>query len=1177
MVELRLFGHPELRVQGRPLVLPLPHKALALLYYLALAEQPVGRETLATLLWPEAPTPTAKHSLRNLLSVLRKAVGDGLAITHRTVALQAEHIQSIDVVTFQQGVAAMQNVQARAQSPDLALWQATLDLYRGEFLAGFYIHQSEPFEEWTTLRREYLRKQLITNLLALSEAYAATAATEPALACLDRLLEIDSQNEAAYARQIQLLLTVGRRTEALQRYERYRKMLADEFNMTPSPALTALLTELRTQASGQVTVAHRGPEMAKKPTGVTIEPLRVPTLPSTLYQLAPYTIPTNLTQPLSAFVGRRQELVYLGQRLSDADCRLLTIVGPGGMGKTSLALAVGQRLLRTQQADFPDGIYFVSLLDIAVAGNVQPGQTLVDDPPASEAILHTIAEQIGYKLEIGVSPAIQLQAYLRTRRILLILDNFEHLLAGTASIVKLLTQAPQLKVLITSRARLNVRGETVLTLDNLSLPAAAYRAAVEAAQVNPTRSIQDEAWRASEAVDMFVQRAQQFDPTFAISAETIGPVGQICQLVGGLPLGIELATSMLLLLNCSTLATEIAKSLDVLVADTRDLPREQRTLGAVFERSWRLLPLEGQLLLAKLSIFPGSFGREAAEHIAGATSALLRRLLDQSLLSKVGDDRYAIHRTVHAFAQQKLQQLPEQRAALYVQYTHFYLEFLARLEQEQTAAAYATAMEQIQAEIDNVRTAWRWCVDQGNLALLGTSAGSLQDFYQTAGMYPEAIQLLEGALTMVRRAPEDTQRQRLLARLLCYTVQFYRLYPQSGEMKKGEIWANEALALGYHLADPALLGLAYHELARLAQARHDFAAMRPLSEQACTYARQANLPQLTAESLNDLGIALTMTTHPLAGIPHFHEALDYLRQRPNRALEVRIVSNLGLFYLAGHDYQAAYRYLQQRTLQTVFEDWVHLGDLLVALGAYSEAQQEYRQGLVLAQARHIPYWESWLHAGYGRLHRLCGDSAAAQSACRLALQMAQSAGNHFVIQRVQINLGHALADLGDHVAAGDCYQQAITLQKGANWFSCPTDAYAGLAALCLEQNEATAAVPYAEAALALLAQHGLAAAFEPFAVYWTCVRVLKAVGDPRARTVLFAAYQTLQEIANQLEDERLRRSFLENVVANRNLVAAAQATEIVTDPVAKPQPSPFRQPRVPLGRSPRHVEPRLGM
>jgi len=1155
MLELRLFGHPELRVQGQLVVLPLPHKALALLYYLALAEQPVGRETLATLLWPEASTPTAKHSLRNLLSVLRKALGDGLAITHRTVALPAAHLQSIDVVAFQQGVAAVQHAQARAAAPDLAGWQATLDLYRGDFLAGFYIHQSEPFEEWTTLRREYLRKQLITNLLALSEAYAATAATEPALACLDRLLEIEPHNEAAYARQVQLLLTVGRRTEALQRYERYRKTLADEFNMTPSPALTALLTELRTQVSGQVIVAHRGPEMAKKPTGVTIKPLPVPTLPSTLpstlYQLAPYTIPTNLTQPLSAFVGRRQEVVYLGQRLSDVDCRLLTIVGPGGMGKTSLALAAGQRLLRTQPADFPDGIYFVSLLDIAVADNVQPGQTLVDDPPSGEAILRTIAEQIGYKLETDVSPAVQLQAYLRTRRLLLILDNFEHLLAGTASIVTLLTQAPQLKVLITSRARLNVRGETVLTLENLSLPAAAYRAAVEAAQVNPTRAIQDEAWRASEAVAMFVQRAQQFDPTFVISAETIGPVGQICQLVGGLPLGIELATSMLLLLNCSTLATKIAKSLDVLVADTRDLPREQRTLGAVFERSWRLLPLEGQLLLAKLSIFPGSFGREAAEDIAGATSALLRPLLDQSLLNKVGDERYAMHRTVHAFAQQKLQQLPEQRAALYVQYAHFYLEFLARLEQEQTAAAYATAMEQIQADLDNVRTAWRWSVDQGNLALLEISVGSLQDFYQTAGMYPEAIQLLEGALTTVRhaiaRAPGVMQPQRLLARLLCYTAQFYRLYPQSGEVKKGETWANEALALGCSLADPALQGSAYHELARIAQARHDYAAMRPLSEQACTYARQANLPQLTAESLNDLGIALTMTTHPLAGIPHFHEALDYLRHRPNRALEVRIVSNLGLFYLAGHDYQAAYRYLQQRTLQPVFEDWVHVGDLLVALGAYSAAQQEYRQGLAPAQARHIPYWESWLHASYGRLHCLCGDSAAAQTACQLALQMAQSAGNHFVIQRAQINLGHALANLGDFTAAGDCYQQAITLQKGANWFSCPTDAYAGLAALCLAQNEATAAVPHAEAALALFAQYGLAAAYEPFAVYWTCVRVLQAVGDPRARTVLGIAYQMLQKIANQLEDDRLRRSFLENVVVNRNLVAAAQTAEIVID------------------------------
>ena len=169
--------------------------------------------------------------------------------------------------------------------------------------------------------------------------------------------------------------------------------------------------------------------------------------------------------------------------------------------------------------------------------------------------------------------------------------------------------------------------------------------------------------------------------------------------------------------------------------------------------------------------------------------------------------------------------------------------------------------------------------------------------------------------------------------------------------------------------------------------------------------------------------------------------------------------------------------------------------------------------------------------------------------CRIGVlavsPMAQKAGNHFIVQRALLNLGHALAGQGDLVAAGHCYQQAIASSNEMYWFFRAADAHAGLAALDLAQNEGATAVPHAEAALALLAQHGLAAASEPFAVYWICVRVLQAAGDPRAQTVLATAYQRLQETAQQLEEERLRRSFLENVAVNRNLVAAAQAASIL--------------------------------
>ncbi|MEZ4678327.1 MAG: hypothetical protein R2932_29340 [Caldilineaceae bacterium] len=783
-----------------------------------------------------------------------------------------------------------------------------------------------------------------------------------------------------------------------------------------------------------------------------------------------------------------------------------------------------------------------------------------------EAILRTVAEQIGCLLKPGVAPSVQLQSYLRTRHLLLILDNFEHLVGGVDAFVAVLTQTPGLKALVTSRIRLNVRGETVLSLKKLSLPTATYLADV-AAQTNAADMMQDAMWQVSEAVAMFVQRIQQSDPFFTVNAENLVPIEQICQLVDGLPLGIELATSMLPLISCAQLAEELAKNLDFLVTDMRDLPKDQRSLGAVFERSWRLLSAEGQALLAKLSIFPGSFQRTAAEQIAGASLVLLGRLLDQSLLMKADDDRYILHHTIHSFAGQKLTQGLSQRTKLQEQFVQFYLDILARQERALSGDVYAPALAHIQADLDNIRTAWHWCIDQENLAVLGRSLDGLREFYQITGNYAEVIQLLEAALPVVRRAAEtpatsaatdatptgtpveSQNKQRLLGRLLCTLARFYRLYPRLGQVNKGERLAQEALALGRRLIDPEVQGLAYHELARLAQARRDYAAMRQLAEQGYVHGRQANMPQLTAESLNDLGVASGISAHPRAALPYLCEALTYLQRQPKRTLEVRVLGNLEYFHLVSHDYQAALDYMQRThelRRQLPFREssllmLIHFGDLWRALGEYDAACAEYKQGLSLIATQRAPYWECWFYTSYGRLQHLRGDPAAAVDAYRHAHQIAQKDDIHTVDHFTQINWGHALADLGDPVAAAACYERAIAHQIAVNSILRTPDAHAGLAALALARNAVADAVTHTEAVLALLAEHDLDIAGEPFLIYSTCVRVLQAADDPRAQTVLAIAYRRLQEIAHALKEEHLRRSFLEHVVANRKLVDAACA------------------------------------
>ena len=583
------------------------------------------------------------------------------------------------------------------------------------------------------LRRESLRQQLTTSLFALSEAYAAAGATDAALACLARLLTLDPQSEAVYSRQIQLLLGLGRRAEALQQYEHYRQMLAAEFNIAPASALTALVAELQLPLANQ---AHATPWHRTRPTTVVNH---VAVLPRPSPAAAPL-IPHNLTKPLSVFIGREQELAYISQRIVATDCRLLTIVGLGGMGKTSLAQAAAQRILHTNPAAFPDGIYFVALAGLTATPNTTHEVGIAD-----ALLIATIAEQIGCELQTGLSAQAQLQSYLRHCRLLLVLDNFEQLLAATDLLVTLLTQAPALTMLVTSRTRLKVRGESVLPLGKLSLPAAAYvTATATQGQISPASS--DDMWQESEALAMFVQRAQCLEPHFAITPANLNLVMQICYLVDGLPLGIELATSMLPMLSCAELATELAQSLAFLKSETRDLPSDQRTLGAVFARSWQLLPPEGQRLLAKLSLFPSTFSHAAAVRIAGASNLPLQRLIDHSLLRKVGDERYAMHHTVRTFAEEKLQQWPTQLEMLQVQFAHFYLEFLAQRERGLTGAAHALVTEEILTDWDNIRMAWRWAVAHQLAGALRACVNSLFLFYDQQGFYLEALDLYEYAL-----------------------------------------------------------------------------------------------------------------------------------------------------------------------------------------------------------------------------------------------------------------------------------------------------------------------------------------------------------------------------------------------------------------------------------------------
>ncbi|MEZ4863071.1 MAG: BTAD domain-containing putative transcriptional regulator [Caldilineaceae bacterium] len=1113
MLKIICLGAPQITSQATSqttlLSADLTPKALALLLYLAVTGKSHSRDILAHLFWGEHSNQQARTNLRYLLPELRKRYRDHLLITAQTIGINCQASYWLDVDELRTTL-----------STDLATittegLQATVDLYQGEFLAGFYVRHAPAFEEWVTQQREELHGVAIRGLYALAQRYVAQSDTTRGLATTQRLLGYDPWHEAGHRLQMQLLVASGQRGAALSHYEHCRTILADELGVEPEAATTALYAQIRDSAYDEV--AH-----AKATELVEVI----------------LSLPHNLPSQLTPFFGRETEIAQIGALLLSARYRLVTLVGEGGIGKTRLALAVARWLADSNSAGapqlmhnpppairhpplFPDGIWFVALSAVTPTGNLE------------DKFAVAVAQAIGLSFG-GTQPLFtQMLAHIHNKNLLLLLDNVEHLLPEVADfLVQLLQAAPAVTVLVTSRHLLGLQAAFVWRVTGLDIP--------------PHADLPPSALLTYSSIALFVERASRRNRHFQITGENQAAIVAICRLVEGLPLAIELAAALIRQYTCDALYAALQHDYAVLATTYRDLPSRHRSIKAMLDYSWRFLQAEEARILAACSIFAGGFTASAAVTVTGATPALLTKLVDYSLL-QVHEGRFLMHELVRHYAATQLGQFPEDRHAGLACHAAYYMALIHGLEA--TLLATFDAQGVVQSELENIRTAWLWSAAQNNLDLLAMGLESLQGFYRLAGLHQEAIYLLETALAATHQslaAFAAHSAQQLLARLLCYTAQFYR---GSGAVETGERLAQEALTVGQQVADPLLQGMAYHELARLAQVRSDFLTMHALAEQGCTQARLANLPQLTAECLNDLGIAISSCMHPRFAIPHFHEALHCLRDATNRYLEARVRGNLGFFHLSCHEYHLACRYLPQTlTQQRLLQDregsmitQIFLGDLWMALGAYDQAQQEYEQVLTMVQTIHNPYWKSWLYTSYGHLQYLRGDLAAARNACTVAHQIALQGKSHVQAQWILLDLGHILTDQGDWQAAGQYYEQAIVLQAEIDWRYRTADAHAGLAGLLLAQGEVAAAMSHVEVALTHLKQEGIAVTKEPFRVYWTCVRVLQAAGDLRTAAVLQTANRALQEIAGALEDQALRHSLLKNVVVNRNLIAAAQA------------------------------------
>lgn len=396
----------------------------------------------------------------------------------------------------------------------------------------------------------------------------------------------------------------------------------------------------------------------------------------------------NLPTPRTSFVGRASELEDIDRLLGDSDCRLLTLVGPGGAGKTRLALEAAARRI----GRYPHGVHFVPLVSVA----------------SSEFLASAVAESIQFVVDgahSGFSPQEQLLGYLSERSTLLVLDNFEHLVDGTDLLGDIIERAPKVELLTTSRERLNLQSEWVLDVHGLGL--------------------MENGNGGSSAVRLFVERARQVEPGFTLDDGQGAEANRICRLVEGLPLGIELAASWVSVLSCAEIAQEIEQNIDFLATSMRDVPERHRSLRAAFEQSWRLLSSEQQHVLARLSVFRGDFDRAAATAVASADLRMLSELVSKSLVRRADLGRYELHELLRQYLAEKLiARSPDAVTTIRERHARHYLGGLQQRRRALVGEGVVQARDELRRELDNLRFAAEWAVttwaeDETREALVG--------------------------------------------------------------------------------------------------------------------------------------------------------------------------------------------------------------------------------------------------------------------------------------------------------------------------------------------------------------------------------------------------------------------------------------------------------------------------
>lgn len=857
-------------------------KTLALLCYLATTGRPHLRGSLAALLWGSMPEERAMGSLRRSLHNLRQLVPDYLYASRREVAFRHDKPYWLDVEVF---TSAVEGVPLASVSPRVLA--AALDLYEGDFLAGFSLRDAPEFEEWMIMQGERLRQMALHGFSVLAAKCTDEGDYDAAIRYSGRLLQIEPWQEEGHRQMMTVLALSGRRSAALTQYETFRRMLADELGDEPSPETAQLAEQIRAGTLARLRIETRQP----KPIVSQVESHPKPSLPAALTSL----------------IGREREVEAICDLLARPGTRLVTLTGPGGTGKTRLALAVADSL----ESSFTDNAAFVSL-------------DAVREP---DLVASTIASGLGIR-EAADEPLLDvLKTYLRTKNLLLVLDNFEQIIEAASLVTELLSTAPGLTVLVTSRERLHVYGEHEFPVPPLSLS--------DAGEDKPVAKIVQ-----SPAVRLFIERARATRYDFALRDEDVPNLAAICRHLDGLPLAIELAAARVRDFSPLDLLMNLSRArLRMLEDGPRDTVPRQRTLRDTIAWSYNLLIPDQQRLFYRLAVFADGWTQDGAAVVCSPATSVealqgLTSLVDKNLLRRDGMVRFRMLETIRQYAEERLEASGE-ADALRQRHAEYYLALTEAAEPQLTGADQVMWLNRLETELNNLRAALGWLLDreQGELALRMT--GALQRFWDHHSHFEEGRRWLEAALTQGEGAPAGVRASALLAAGV--------LSVEQSDYEHGETFLEKSLALYRKLEDGYGTAFSLNALGTIAYCSGEYDWAKVHFEDAMVLLREVGDRDGIAALLAQIGYTALLEHNYDQAVERFEESLELYRQLGSELGSGRVLNLLGRALLEQGDHARAKALFREGLqLHSKVGNRSYIAECLEGLAASAQAERAAR-------------------------------------------------------------------------------------------------------------------------------------------------------------------------------------------------------------------------------------------